>query len=1126
MYRMIIALAAGLSALFLILTCGDSPTDPFSPKYAGISLLLKSSTFQESDTAVTDTVGKTVRLDLCLYLTQHIDSTVITVSPSPTRNDTVLKCTKKDRSIDTAFYDLVFTTAGTRTVSAIAYVGKDLRQVTAKIHIIARPTPNRKPELTVTGPRTIHPGQACTLFVSVDDPDSGQVAIIDTLKCPQGSSFSDTVFTWLPTIADTGIDTVIFIARDNGFPVLTDTAIVPITVKPLKVNHPPTWSSDTIDLSGTVGWPVSLPLAGKCIDPDNDTLSFALLAGAPDGDTVLNDSYSLTPAHEGTFYPRVIARDPQPLSDTLVIKLTISAADTTPPQLRLMSPDKDTTTISASSCQIRIFASDESGILSLRCAMGADSFAVTRSADTVYSATVTGLVQDQFNRIILIAIDSSRSANRCTLSVYIKYDSTMLDAEGPVIIQKSGPASGSVITNPVIAITDSIIDPSGIDSVYWTLNGVRAGAMSVISGSTTNYTLRDTLTAYRLNRIAIHAIDRSSRRNRDSAIVELDYNLPPIINDTAVATDRNAAKTWTLNARSPDNDTLFWSRLTSPSSLSGTVTGALPSVTFTPANNWSGSDSFFVRVSDGYWNDTAKVKITVVDLPVAPSIVTQPQSLTKTAGQSAAFSVTINTDVNPAPAYQWKKNGTAISGANAASFSIGAVAIEDSGSYTVTIINSAGTVTSNPALLDVQYAPVIITQPQSQTLYLGQAATFTVSARGNPAPNYTWQKNGGVINGATGASYSFASPVISDSGKYTVAVTNSIGGVTSDTARYYAVIKCISASRSHSLFLKTDGRLFACGANNMGQLGDNTTTDRLKPVQVLSNVEGMAAGEGHSLFLKTDGTLWACGDNGIGQLGDSTIHGSTSTPMLVMSNVQKVAAGGYHSLMLKTDGTLWVCGDNGNGQLGDSTIHISASIPSQVMSSVLNVAAGMYHSLILSSDGTLWVCGANAAGQLGDSTTIDVRMPKKVMSGVQSMAAGATGFYSLMLKADGTLWACGDNYYGQLGDGTTNRVSIPKQIITSVQKMSAGGGHSLILKTDSTLWACGDNTFGQFGDSKTTSSSIPKQVMRNVQNAAPGESHSLIMKTDGTIWTCGNNSNGQLGDGTTSDRISPVEISF
>jgi hypothetical protein len=418
-----ILIIAGVSALCFFLTCGDSLTNPFSPENAKISLILKSSNYQESDTAVTDTVGKTVRLGLCLYLTQHIDTTVITVSPSPTRNDTVLKCTKKDRSIDTAFYDLVFTSAGTRTVSAIAYVGKDLRQVTAKIHIVARPTPNRKPELTVTGPRTIHAGQACTLSVSVNDPDSGQVITIDTLKCPQGSGFSDTVFTWLPTIADTGVDTVIFIARDNGSPVMSDTEIVPITVKLLKVNHPPTWSSDTIDLGGTVGVHISLTLTDRCSDPDNDTLSFALLSGAPDGDTVLNDSYSFTPAHEGTFYPRVIVRDPLQLSDTLVIKLTINPADTTPPA--------DSTTISASSCQVRISAGDESGILSLRCTMGADSFPIARSADSIFSATVTGLVKNQFNRITFIAIDSSRAANRCTLSVYIKYDPTMLDSEGP-----------------------------------------------------------------------------------------------------------------------------------------------------------------------------------------------------------------------------------------------------------------------------------------------------------------------------------------------------------------------------------------------------------------------------------------------------------------------------------------------------------------------------------------------------------------------------------------------------------------------------------------------------------------------------------------------------------------------
>jgi alpha-tubulin suppressor-like RCC1 family protein len=1124
MYRMIIALVAGLSALFLILTCGDSPTDPFSSGNADITLLLKSSTFQESDTAVTDTVGKTVRLGLCLYLTQHIDSTIITVSPSSTRNDTVLKCTKKDRSIDTAFYDLVFASAGTRTVSAIAYVGKDLRQVTAKIHIIARPTPNRKPELTVTGPRSIHPGQACTLLVSVNDPDSGQVATIGTLKCPQGSSFDDTVFTWLPTIADTGIDTVIFIARDNGFPVLTDTAIVPITVKLLKVNHPPTWSSDTVDLGGTVGEHISLTLADRCSDTDNDTLSFMLLSGAPDGDTVLNDSYSFTPAsaHEGTFYPRIIVRDPLLLSDTLVIKLTISAADTTPPQIRLLSPNKDTTTISASSCQIRISASDESGILSLRCAMGTDSFPVTRSADTVYSATVTGLVQNQFNRITFIAIDSSRSANRCTLSVYIKYDSTMLDAEGPVIIRKSGPTSGSVITNPVIAISDSIIDPSGIDSVYWTVNGVRAGTMSLVSGSTTKYILRDTLSKYRTNRLVVNAIDRSIRRNRDSAVAELDYNLPPVINDTAVTTDRNTAKTWTLSAQSQDNDSLFWSRLSSPSSLSGTITGILPSITFTPATNWSGTDSFYVRVTDGYWSDTAKVKITVIDVPVAPSIVTQPQSLVRSTGQSATFSVTINTDVNPVPSFQWKKNGTTISSANAASFSIGAVAIEDSGSYTVTIINSAGTVTSNPALLNVQYAPIIITQPQSQTLYLGQAATFTVAARGNPAPSYQWKMNGTTISGMTGASFTISSPGVGDSGKYTVSVMNSVDTLVSDTAGFYASAMDVSAGGNHTLFLLTDGRLLACGDRQSGQFGAESQNDILTPLQIGTNVQNMAAGGCHTLIVQRNRTLIACGSNSNGQLGD----GSTTNRHIFVtlaSEVFSAAGGDFHTFIHKSDNSLWACGWNRYGQLGNGTA-TDTSLPVYILPGVQDVSSRYYHTLIVKTDGTVWACGLNSNGQLGTGDTARKLTPIQISNSMIAVSAGCA--HSLMLKADSSLWACGSGGYGQLCDGIKIDRTTMTKVMEGVKSMSAGGYFSLVLKSDGTLWTCGKNDHGQLGDGNTDDRVTPVQIMSNVKKIAAGFDFSLVIKSDGTVWGFGNNSYGKFGDASTNDYYSPVQIKF
>lgn len=63
----------------------------------------------------------------------------------------------------------------------------------------------------------------------------------------------------------------------------------------------------------------------------------------------------------------------------------------------------------------------------------------------------------------------------------------------------------------------------------------------------------------------------------------------------------------------------------------------------------------------------------------------------------------------------------------------------------------------------------------------------------------------------------------------------------------------IAAGSQHSLFLKSDGIVWSCGANWAGQIGDGTYSDRSVPAQVISNVKAIAAGEMHSLFLKTDG---------------------------------------------------------------------------------------------------------------------------------------------------------------------------------------------------------------------------------------------------------------------------------
>ena len=130
--------------------------------------------------------------------------------------------------------------------------------------------------------------------------------------------------------------------------------------------------------------------------------------------------------------------------------------------------------------------------------------------------------------------------------------------------------------------------------------------------------------------------------------------------------------------------------------------------------------------------------------PVAPSITTPPANATVTAAGSANFSV-VAAGTGPL-SYQWRRNGSAISGATSSSYSFSPTAVGDSGStFDVIVSNSAGNVTSTAATLTVNPAPVapsITTQPASLTVTAPAAAGFSVVAAGTAPLNYQWYRGG------------------------------------------------------------------------------------------------------------------------------------------------------------------------------------------------------------------------------------------------------------------------------------------------------------------------------------------------------------------------------------------------
>ena len=165
-----------------------------------------------------------------------------------------------------------------------------------------------------------------------------------------------------------------------------------------------------------------------------------------------------------------------------------------------------------------------------------------------------------------------------------------------------------------------------------------------------------------------------------------------------------------------------------------------------------------------------------------PIITNHPANLTVLVTSNATFSITAGG--TPALAYQWFYNtNTALPNATGTSLTLTNVQLTNAGYYLVRATNSAGTTNSFSALLTVWQPPIITNQPVNFTNVAGGNASFTVVAGGVPALSYQWQLNPNTPQaGATGATFHLSNLRASQSGNYSVVITNSAGSVTSSPA--------------------------------------------------------------------------------------------------------------------------------------------------------------------------------------------------------------------------------------------------------------------------------------------------------------------------------------------------------
>lgn len=345
----------------------------------------------------------------------------------------------------------------------------------------------------------------------------------------------------------------------------------------------------------------------------------------------------------------------------------------------------------------------------------------------------------------------------------------------------------------------------------------------------------------------------------------------------------------------------------------------------------------------------------------------------------------------------------------------------------------------------------------------------------------------------------------------------------------------ISGGEYHTLVLKLDRTVWACGKNDSGQLGlGNTQSPKNTIEQVLggdmgtTNLErivGIDGGWYHSLAVDVDCNVWAWGENTHGQIGDDPLTTPAPTPYTTpvevndtggsnpLTDIRGISAGrsGEYSLAFDGSGSAWSWGENDRGQLGDGTIGTDRYTPVQVvgeggtgdLENIIDVDTGANHSIALDDSGHVWCWGDNVYGQLGNGESGDAPVPTPVpvvhstptptpipLENIVDVAVASDySTSSYALDANGCVWAWGCNFYGELGQDSDDDNAHPNPL--------------KVLKGDM---------------------QVAGNFLKNIVAISAGREQVLALDEDGNVWAWGMNDSNQLGDGTNTDRPSPVQV--
>lgn len=320
-------------------------------------------------------------------------------------------------------------------------------------------------------------------------------------------------------------------------------------------------------------------------------------------------------------------------------------------------------------------------------------------------------------------------------------------------------------------------------------------------------------------------------------------------------------------------------------------------------------------------------------------------------------------------------------------------------------LGTAGVVGSTPTPVVVPgvHRAVEITAGSDHTCALIDDGTVTC-----------WGQNGGRLGNGDESAFSPPMPVVG------------LDGVAS-----------VSAGDAHTCAVLEDGTARCWGGNSNGQLGNGSIALSAVPVAVsgLTGALSISAGGSHTCAVRASGltrTVRCWGANDLGQLGNGTTTASSvpvTVPGLTSTFVgpAAVAAGTVSTCALLDDGTARCWGDNRDGQLGNGSFaNTAAPVLVNGLTGATSLDTRFINTCATVTGGEVRCWGANQAGQLGNGTA---SAPSNVAVGVTGLsdAAGVSvgSPFACALRTTGAVACWGNNDFGRLGDGSGTDSPVP-----------------------------------------------------------------------------------------------------